>query len=127
MPTINQLIDGFIEARNKKRAVVARHKEELVPYNDVLNRLETGMQAELLTQGVQNIKGQHGTCYLSKKITAKVEDWEVTLAWIIANNMQHMLVRQVSKDAVAEFADAQGELPPGVSMNSTTVTNVRTS
>ena len=108
----------FIALRDKKKLIEAGHKEELKPLNDAMSRLENAVQKILLSQGAKNFSTTEGTAYLSTTIKAKVEDWEVFKEYALENDLFDMLEHRVSKDAVEEFQEAQGELPPGISISS---------
>jgi hypothetical protein len=116
MPTLDQAVAGYIKLRDRKKEIVDEHKEVLAPYNEKLLKLENWIQHELQSQGATNVKTGHGTAYLSTTTRPKVEDWNAFLDHIRANDLWSLLERRPCKQAVDEYIEGSGEVPPGVSI-----------
>lgn len=125
MATIQEVVSAYIKLRDQKTAVKTRHSEELAPINSKMYRLESWLLNQLNSSGSESVRTDAGTVYKSVRTSAKVEDWDVVLDYILANNLTHMLEKRVSKAAVEEFVEAQGEAPPGVSINREVCVNIR--
>ena len=117
MPNVDDVVDGYLRLRDKKKGIVARQKEELAPLNDKMKKMEAWLQAWLHLQGGQNMKTKHGTVYLATTTKVKVEDRDVFFDFVRANDMWAMLTSNVSKDAIEEFIESTGDVPPGVSVS----------
>lgn len=117
---IERAVEKFIQLRDKKKEITDGHKEELKPLNEAMIAIENAVQRILIDQGASNIKTPHGTAYLSTTTRPIVEDWSKLKPFILKNDLLDMLVRKVSPDAVTEFKESTGELPPGVVTNSET-------
>ena len=125
MPTIDSVVGGYIRLRDEKKRIAERQKEELAPLNAKLKKMEAWLQAQLQAQDALNMKTEHGTVYLSTTVSAKVEDRDAFFDFVRNNDMWAMLTSNVSKDAVEEFIESTGDVPPGVSVSRETNARVR--
>jgi hypothetical protein len=106
---------------------VAKHKEELAPINDQMNKCLAYVQQQLQAQGLQNFKGQSGIAFLQTDVTVKVQDWDAMFEWIKANEAWMFLEKRVSKSVVQEFMQANNEVPPGVGITTSVEAHIRKS
>jgi hypothetical protein len=109
-----ELTAEYIELRNAKKSMAERQAEELAPYNDRMIAIEQTMLARLNASGVESVRTTEGTAF--KKMTTRynVEDAEKLFPWIEANGQTDMLARSVKQDAVREYFETTGHLPPGI-------------
>lgn len=112
--TPEKAIDFYLRLRAKKEAIVERHKEEIKPFNEALDQLETTLLAILDGAGLQNMKSPSGTAYKRIETSVTVNAWSETLAWIVANEAWEFLEARVNKTATQERLKEKGEPPPGV-------------
>lgn len=116
-------IDDWIKSESK------RFDEYCKPHKERLRAIEQQLHAYLLEQKVQNIKGEHGTAYLSRILTLKIENRENLLDfanenWDTVGNA--LLLISAQKDAVKEWMDShEGNPPPGVTTDYIIKCNVR--
>lgn len=122
---MDRAVETYIKLRDAKDKIRDRHKDELKPVGDAMLKLEGWMQNQLLAAGGQNMKTPHGTAYLKDVESVTVKDWAATLEWIKENGEFDFLEARVSKSATRDFLESTGELPPGVAMTRTVVTQVR--
>lgn len=124
--TAEQLIQRYVQLRDDKAALAARHAEEMKPFNEGLTIIENALADILHAQGGENIKTGAGTAYFSDVVSFKVEDWPAFYTYVYQGQHADMLVRNANKTAVKDFMDANnGALPPGLSMNTVRNLNVR--
>lgn len=123
--TLDKAIASYVAIRDRKGDMEKRHAEELAPINQMLDRLEAFMLDAMNEAGLQSIKSPHGTAFKSKRTSAKVTDWDLTLPFIREHEVWELLERRVSKKA-AEAIIEETQLPiPGVDMTTEIVVNVR--
>ena len=123
----DKIVDTYVQLRDKRDCIRREQQEALAPYNEAMSKLEDIMLTHLLALGADNIKTPHGTAYQAELVSAKVTDWDSTLQFIRAEELWHMLEKRVSKQAVAEFVQETGHLPPGVDIARTKTVNIRRS
>jgi hypothetical protein len=125
MSTVEELTAQFIALRNKKKAMEDFAKVKIAPVREEMTAIENQLLKYMNEQGINSEPNDEGTPYKSTRTTAKVVDWEATLAFIQEHQMWHMLYRNVSKEAVEGFIEETGDLPPGVTINSMISVNVK--
>lgn len=124
--TAKEIIEGYIKLRDARDELKRKHRDELAPYNDKMQKMELFLLGELnrLESDSIAIKGV-GTAFKSTRTSSKVEDWETTLDAIKEHELWHMLERRISKAALEEYIEANGDTLPGVSINREITVNVR--
>lgn len=129
MPTIDadNIVDKYVQLRDRASEIKKRQQEEMAPYNEAMQKLEDMLLAHMLELNADSIKTPHGTAYQKMFTSVKVGDWEATLAFIRQQDLWHMLEKRVSKQAVDEYVTETGNLPPGVDIAHTKTVNIRRS
>lgn len=125
MATVDQAVRAYIKARDMKDALRKKHQAEMEPLNNAMEKLEAWLLKQLNDDAVESMRTAHGTVYKSKRTGAKIEDWDSAFAFIKEHELWHMLEKRVSKTAVDEYMESQGEPPPGVSISVETRVNIR--
>lgn len=127
MATMDQVIAAYIHLRAEKEAMAKRHKEELAPLTDKMNKLLAWTHQQLQSQGQKNARVDSGTAFLQTDISVTVEDWDAVWDFVTANGLKAMLERRVSKGVVQEYIESTGEVPPGVKVTSEISCHIRKS
>ena len=127
MATVDDAVAAYIRLRDKQDEIKRRHSEELAPIRDKMYSIEVMLLKILNSTGGESIKTAAGTAFKSKRTKTKVVDWDAALDFILTNGLEHMLERRVSKAAVEEFIEANGDTPPGVSLSTEITVNIRRS
>lgn len=127
MPQVDDVIAGYISLRDQKEATVKKHKEELAPLNDKMNKVAAWLQKQLVEQGLQNFKGRSGVAFLQTDTSVKVEDFDGFFDWVVANNARVFMEKRAAKTVVQEYVAEHGEVPPGLNITSEVVVHVRKS
>lgn len=127
-PLISSLVEGYIKLRDTKAQMKARHEAEMAPINEMMDRIETRLLAQMQAQGVDSyaVRGV-GTAYVSTTTKANVADWDSLLGFVRDNGLWQLLERRVAKSAVDEYVAANQDLPPGVNYSQAVAVNVRRS
>lgn len=126
MATIEGVIDGYIKLRDQRDELKRKHKEELKPFAEKMHLMENYLLGELTKSGTDSMaKKGVGTVFKSTRTSAKVQNWDETLPFILENNLMHMLERRVSKAALEEYIEANGESLPGVDISREIIVNIR--
>lgn len=122
---ISDAIAAYIKLRDYKAKVKEKHSEELAPINEKMLKIEAFLLGKLNESGADNIKTSEGTTYTSIRDSVKIVDWAAFKKFAQDSDMIDMMEHRVSKDAVREFLEATGELPPGVAVSSEKCVRVR--
>jgi hypothetical protein len=122
---VDQVILAYRTLRSQKEAIEERHKAELAPLKENMNKCLAWLQNKLQTQGLTNFKCASGIAFLQNTMSVTVQDWEEFYAWVKANDAPAFLERRAAQSVVQEYAEANGQIPPGLSMNSVVEVRVR--
>ena len=117
---LEKAVRKFIFLRDEKKKIADRHKEELAPYNEAMKNIENLVQAVLLKQGSESARTKSGTVYLSTTVRPKITDWKLLRPFILDNDLIDMMQMKLTTDAVEQYRESTGELPPGVVISSET-------
>jgi len=125
--TLEQLVEAFVELRDRKKEMEARHKEELAPTLRKMEKALNLIEGIMNEQGVESVRTQYGTPYKSVLSRVKITDWEAARNFVDENNLGHWYTRTLSKEGVETYLEEFGELPPGVEITRITNINVKRS
>jgi hypothetical protein len=127
MATMDQVIEAYLLLRQEKETILKKHKEELAPYTDKMNKLLAWTHQQLQSQGQKNARVDSGTAFLQTDVSVTVEDWDSVWDFVVTNGLKAMLERRVSKGVVQEYIESTGEVPPGVKVTSEISCHIRKS
>lgn len=122
------VIKAYLALRKTKDEIKDRHKDELAPYNQKIEKLEAWMLDTLNKASVDSMafKGV-GTMFKQTVTSVTVENWSDTLAFIQENALWELLEQRVSKTVCNDYVEAHGIVPPGVKVTQDTEVRVRKS
>lgn len=122
---VDQVIAAYRQLRENKEETVKRHKEELAPINDQMNKCLAWIHQQLQAQGLTSFKSESGIAFLQTDTTVSVKDWDATFEWIKATEAWSVLEKRVSKTVVQDYIEANGEVPPGLHVSSEQTVHIR--
>jgi len=125
--TIDQRVAQYIKLRDTIKERDDKHKEQMAPYREALEKLNAVLLQHLHTAGIESAKTAEGTVYQTTKKSASLEDADQFMRHVIGTENWDLLERKCSLKAVEEFVNENGVLPPGVKWSSTQVVGVRRS
>ena len=120
---INELTRKFIALRDKKDALKKRQVEEMRPFTEMLNRLETLLLEYLDDQSLKSVATEHATVYKGVRTSVTVADWDAVLDYIKSEENWSLLEHRVSKSMVQDML-TNGEVVPGVNVRQEAYTRV---
>jgi hypothetical protein len=122
---LDELIEKYIVAREKKAELTAAYKEKAAKIDIVLDKIEAVLLAQFDQLGTDSVKTPHGTAYKSTKTSYQVADWDATLDFIKDHQLWHLLERRVAKSGVDAYKDETGDIPPGLNSRTEVTVNIR--
>lgn len=112
--TIEQLVDGYVKARDRKAELKRLFDEKCAELDEWMDNAEAALLSYFNREGVTTARTAAGSAYRSTRTSARVADWQQTLGFIRENEQWHMLEQRVNKTAIEEHVTETGEVPPGV-------------
>lgn len=108
--TADELIDYYVNIRNRKKEIEEKHKEELAPFVKGLEDIEYSLSILLDGQDTTSMKGSSGTASYRTYTSIKVVDRFVLDKWVQDTGNTEVYESRVSKSALKEL---NLEAPPG--------------
>jgi hypothetical protein len=122
---LDKFVAAYIKLRDAKAALAAKYKEQLVPIETAMGKIEAALLQTLNSQGAQSVKTPEGTVYKTSRTSATASEWDTFLAWVRENEHWNFLERRVSKTAVEEYRTEFQDIPPGISVREEVTVNIR--
>lgn len=120
-----KVIAAVIQLRDLKDEITKRQKAEIETVNTKIGKLEGFLQGMLIESGLTAYKSEHGTAFLKFVDSATVQNFEEVLEFVRETGRWEMLKGAVSKEAVKEYIEANGDAPPGVKYTKAQVCQIR--
>ena len=124
---MEELVEKYIQLRDKKAEISAAFKAKTAKLDEVIGKIEGVLLQQFMELGMESVRTKAGTAYKSTRSSATVADWDNVLDFVRQNDLWNMLEHRVSKQAVEQFKEEHGDLPPGVNWREEVVVNVRRS
>lgn len=118
-------IAQYVALRNKVKGIKDRHKEELAPYNDAMEKLEAVLLQGLCATGQESAKTDAGTVYKTVKRTASLDDPDAFMNFVLASGRFELMDRKANVVAVAEYMEENQAPVPGVKFSTSVEVGVR--
>ena len=126
MPTIEQVTKKYLQLRDQKAEVKARHKQELKPIEEAMEKIEAWFLKWFEKNGGDSIKIRGvGTPYTTIAESYTVADRDAYLDYVAEQGAWELLDVRVNKTAAREFKNEHSDLPPGVNYSAVKKVNVR--
>jgi hypothetical protein len=123
---LDKMIQSYVALRDRKRAIEAKHKEELAPYAKVMGEIEAKMLAHMQKLGTNSVNTDAGTAYQITKPSATIRDGAAFRQWVVETAAFGIVDWRANANAVSEYIeDNGGALPPGVNFSTRTTVNFR--
>ncbi len=128
-PTAQELLEWYMQLRDRKAQLEAKHKEKLAALNATMEKVEADLMRIMADNGVDKLSVRGvGTAYLATKDAVSGEDWDQITDYIQQTGSLHFLNRALNKSAIREYmAEHDGATPPGVVYRAWKEVNVRKS
>jgi hypothetical protein len=122
---INKRTEQFVKLRDKIRDIKEKHKAELKPYNEALEKLGNMLLDHLNQIGVESVRADAGTPHKVIERSASIADRDAFWTWVVTQGKFEFLDYKANVTAVRGFIDEQIEkakedpaavptAPPGV-------------
>ena len=124
---INKRVAQYVSLRDKIKVIKEKHSEELAPYSEMLEQLNTVLLGHLNTVGIDNARTESGTVYKTEKKSAPIKDMAAFWAYVVEHEDWDLVDKKANASAVEDFIAEHNSPPPGVNYNVMHVVGVRRS
>jgi hypothetical protein len=123
--TPHDMIEKYIQLRNKVAKIKEEHTEQLKPYADVMMQIEGELLRHLGENQLDSIKSEDGTAYKQVVTSVTVDNWALALTYIKDNELWDLLEARVAKNATLTVMEETKKPVPGVKISQAQVLRVR--
>lgn len=145
--TNDQVIAQGLAIRDEIAALKKRHTEELLPYENGLEAIESYLLKTMQERNEKSIKTDKGTAFQSEQMRVSMEDRNTLIDYVLAplkdandlraNGLVYdieetekrlaFFTNHIAKEHVKEFIDVNGTNPPGVKVDRFIACHIRKS
>lgn len=125
MADVNALVDQYIQLRDKKDAMKREYDARVEQVDKLLEKIENYLLDQMQETGVESMRTEAGTAYISVRNSSSVKDKEAFKGFLFSSGKWELADIRASKTAVADYLKENNELPPGVSWSSMKTVNIR--
>jgi len=115
---IDKRVAQFIMVRDEIERIKGEHKLALKPYEDIKSKLIGEMLDFLDRTGQKSAKTADGIATIQVRHTAVCTDPDEFMEFVFTHNLRELLDRRANAVACRDYAEENGNLPPGVKINS---------
>jgi hypothetical protein len=120
-----KLIDRFVALRDRKRELEQEHKMILRPYDQIMEEISAKLLKHMQEIGADHVASPGGTAYQTTKNSATIRDQAAFRNYVIEQGMFDLVDWRANANAVFEFINNAGYIPPGLNTSSYTKVLVR--
>jgi len=124
---LDRMTASYVALRDKIKAIKEVHANQLQPYQDGLETLNTWLLDQLNKTGAKHIATESGTIYRITRVSASLADSDVFWKYVLDNQEWRLLDRRANVTGVQAHINEKGDLPPGVNLNQYSEAGVRRS
>ena len=121
---IDKRVAQFVALRDLKDELKEKHKKELAPIDDTMQKLVGEMLQFLKETGQKSARTAEGLVTIIVKHSASCSDPDLFINFVRENDQYELLDRRANVTACRAYAEENGSLPPGVKLSSITTVGV---
>lgn len=124
VPT-DKLVEAYVQLRDDKDRIQARHKEELAVHNQMIDKIAGELDSRLVREGTKTFSTEHGAATRIITTNAVCNDWEAFEEWVIATRNFSVFPKKLNYAPFKEMVANEQPLPPGVRLERSARLQVR--
>jgi hypothetical protein len=118
---LSVLIDQMDSLREQRRVIAAEDTRLKAEYDAI----DIQLVAAIKNQGVQGVRGSTHTASIQVSVQFAIEDFDAYMAFLAKKKMWTGVQRRVGVEAIREFVELSGVLPPGLTRYDKEVISLR--
>lgn len=115
---VEKMISRYVVLRDKVKALNDAHALAMKPYGDAMKGVENVLMSVLDANALRNMKTKAGTASILDKWSAVVDDPILFRTFCIEKGQLDLADVKANANAVKDYNEANGVLPPGVRLTS---------
>jgi hypothetical protein len=114
--TVDKLVPMYIACRNQLATDTKGYKARKESVKGFMGLISMALREKADLVGTDTFKGDYGTAFRQTKEKFTIGDWPEFVKWLEKTGNFHTLQKRVSPNAVKDVREADGSLPPGVTV-----------
>lgn len=111
---INDLIDRYIQLRDKKAQITRAHETQVAKFDAAMKKVEEALAKHMTENGTERVGSAAGTAFFSSTRSATVADRDAFFDYLQASGNWHLADLRAAKKQISDFRDENNDLPPGI-------------
>jgi hypothetical protein len=124
---VNELIGKYLTIRDKKDQIKAEYDAKVSAIEEALTKIENALLRTLQNTGMESVRTDFGTAYISVRNSCTTADKQAFLDYIRSHDDWGLLDARPMKSAVEQYQEEHGDIPPGLNWRSEQVLRIRRS
>lgn len=122
---IDKRVEQYVALRDIVKSIDEKWETEKKKYTSLMEEVSGRIQKFMSENNItENLKTKSGTCYVSTRYTASVQDGQAFMEFVKAGNWD-MIERRANPTAVKDYVKANNQLPAGVNLSAIQSLGVR--
>jgi hypothetical protein len=111
--------------RDEATELKRKYQEEADKIKANMAKIEAALMVAMDATGVESVRVDGGTAYITTQTSATVADREIFLTFCREKGEWTLMDVRAAKTAIAQFKEANNGLPPGINWRAERVVNFR--
>lgn len=111
---LDKRADQYVRLRDKINDIKAKHKAELAPFTDMLEKLGNVLLQELDKVGGKSVRTAGGTISTTLDRQASIADKDAFWTYVVTQGLWDLIDYKANAPAVADYIEQHQCQPPGV-------------
>jgi hypothetical protein len=122
---ISEAVQLYVKLRDEAAELKRKYQEEADKVKANMDKIEGALLAAMDAAGMESVKVNGGTAYVTTKTSATVADRESFLNFCKEKGEWSLMDVRAAKSAIVQYKTANDDLPPGIDWRAERVVNFR--
>jgi hypothetical protein len=122
---ISEAVKLYVKLRDEAAEKKRLYQEEADKIKAKMDRIEAALLVAMDATGMESVKVDGGTAYVTTQVSATVADRETFLNFCKENDEWPLMDIRASKTAITQYKSVKNDLPPGINWRAERVVNFR--
>jgi hypothetical protein len=122
---ISEAVKLYVKLRDEAAELKREYQEKADKVKVKMDQIEAALMQAMDATGIESVKVESGTAYITTQTSATVADRETFLNYCREKNEWSLIDVRASKSAIAQYKTANDDLPPGINWRAERVVNFR--
>ena len=122
---ISEAVKLYVKLRDEAAELKREYQEKADKVKAKMDQIEAALMVAMDATGMESVKVESGTAYITTQTSATVADRETFLNFCKEKGEWSLIDVRASKSAITQYKTATNDLPPGINWRAERVVNFR--